>query len=251
MCGLTAAQAVFSRLGMPSPFSKTEGFPSSPDPINVLVYGASTSLGMYIAQLVRVAGETSGRKIRLIGAASAGKHALLKAAPYNYDVLVDYRKPGWKDEVLKATGGAGVQYAADTISEGETVANVDSVLASDGRYAVFLGPAVGGYDAAKLRHQPMYGAAWEALGVEVNFGGNIIPASSDARSFGADFYKWLSSGGVKLQPNPIRSMPGGLERIGPDGFAVLGGLITARQQVQRTEDYMKPVSGEKLVYSIA
>lgn len=45
-------------------------------------------------------------------------------------------------------------------------------------------------------------------------------------------------------------MPGGLERIVPDGFALLTGLVIDRKGFGRTEDYMRPISAEKLVYTI-
>lgn len=45
-------------------------------------------------------------------------------------------------------------------------------------------------------------------------------------------------------------MPGGLERIIPDAFALLSGLVSERSSTGRQEDYMRPISGEKLVYSI-
>lgn len=46
-------------------------------------------------------------------------------------------------------------------------------------------------------------------------------------------------------------MPGGLERVVPDGFALLGsGSVSQRTKLARNEDYMRPISGEKLVYKI-
>lgn len=55
-----------------------------------------------------------------------------------------------------------------------------------------------------------------------------------------------------LQPNPVRLMPGGLERVVPDGFELLGSVqVSARSADSgRTETWMRPVSGEKLVYSL-
>ncbi len=57
---------------------------------------------------------------------------------------------------------------------------------------------------------------------------------------------------MKLHPNPVRKMPGGLERIVPDGFALLSGLVSERQGLEqrREEEHMRPISGEKLVYTI-
>jgi len=83
----------------------------------------------------------------------------------------------------------------------------------------------------------------------------IIPASPKAREFATHFFNFLSSQAkedkVVLEPNPVRAMPGGLERIVPDGFALLGsGSVTSRTTLKRDEPYMKPISGEKVVYSI-
>lgn len=49
-------------------------------------------------------------------------------------------------------------------------------------------------------------------------------------------------------------MPGGLERIVPDAFALLGsGKVMDREVDEKgpkSEPWMKPISGEKLVYRI-
>jgi hypothetical protein len=45
-------------------------------------------------------------------------------------------------------------------------------------------------------------------------------------------------------------MPGGLDRIVPDGFALLGTGMPETRKVVGTEPWMKPVSGEKLVYQL-
>lgn len=72
--------------------------------------------------------------------------------------------------------------------------------------------------------------------------------------FATKFFNFLSTaatdGKVKVQPNPVRLMPGGLERIVPDGFALLGGGMVSERSTSRSEDYMRPISGEKLVYRI-
>ncbi|KAM0517020.1 hypothetical protein ACHAPE_005132 [Trichoderma viride] len=259
MCGLTAAQGVYSRLGLPCPFDDQINalISNGSDITNVLIYSASTSLGLYAAQLVQHAARASDRKIRLIGTASPSKHDLLRKAPYSYDVLVDYRDPDWVDKVKKATErGKGIDFAVDTISEGQTVYGVHDTLAANAKMAVFRGPKGGQYDPSELRIKPIYGAVWEGLGHEIGYNGAIIPADPGARVFATKFFNFLSTaaadGNVKLEPNPVRLMPGGLERIVPDGFTLLGsGLLSNRQDTSRTEDYMRPISGEKIVYRIS
>ncbi|KND88735.1 Zinc-type alcohol dehydrogenase-like protein C2E1P3.01 [Tolypocladium ophioglossoides CBS 100239] len=258
MCGLTAAQGLFARLGLPSPFHDKPTLPrddKNKNPVNVLVYGSSTSLGLYAAQLINLSSAASGRKIRLIGAASASKHGFLQQKPYNYDVLVDYRDSDWVDKVKAATDGRGVDYAMDCISEGSTVYKSHETLNSSAKFSIFRGPVGGQYDPSKLTVKPIYGAVWEGLGVKIGYNGTILPENPKARDFATKFFDFLgtetSAGGAQLEPNPVRVMPGGLEKIVPDGFSLLGsGLVVDRVSAQREEDYMRPISAEKLVYNI-
>lgn len=188
LCGVTAAQAVFERLQLPNPFWDTEGFGQlgihEDEPVHVFIYGASSSVGLYAAQLVRLAEKTSGRRIRLVGASSPSTHALLYDAPYLYDLLVDYHDPHWPEAVRTEAGGEGVQYAIDAISQGSTVERTDSVIRPGGTLAIFRAPAAGGFDIAKLKIKPIFGAVWEALGVEVGYhGGKYCSSCSNAILF--------------------------------------------------------------------
>lgn len=174
LCGLTAAQGVFARLQLPCPFFNTRGFSglglADDSPANVFIYGATSSLGLYAAQLVRASEKISGPRIRLIGAASASKHAILKQEPYGFDVLVDYRDTEWVGKVRGAARG-GVQYAIDAISRTPSVEQVEQTLAEEGQFAAFRSPALGGFDITKMRVKPLIGAVWEGLGVEVLYQG--------------------------------------------------------------------------------
>ncbi|KAG5760759.1 hypothetical protein H9Q72_011129 [Fusarium xylarioides] len=255
MCGLTAAQALFGRLGLPSPFS-LEPLATSPGDTkitNLFIYGSSTSVGLYAAQLARIAARESGISVRLIGAASSSKQEMLRNEPYSYDVLVDYREEDWVQKVKNATNGNGVDIALDCISEGQTVYKTHETLAPSAKLAVIRGPVGGQHDPALLAVKPAYGAVWEGLGVEVGYNDAVIPANPDAHVFAKKFYEFLSkplpSGRAQLEPNPMRMMPGGLEKVTQDGFRLLGtGLVSERSKIQRPEEYMRPISAEKLVY---
>ena len=179
LCGLTAAQSLFYRLNLPAPFkwqgSKADSIENSTAPQNVFIYGASTSVGLFAAKLLRLSSREHGREFRLLGAASPAQHAALKNAPYGYDVLVDYRAADWVEQ-LKAqcltTGG--VAFAMDCISEGSSVEKVSRVLAEGGRFAVVrsrAGKAWGGEVAV----EPVYGAVWEGLGERVEYQGKYPP----------------------------------------------------------------------------
>ncbi|KAM5350761.1 hypothetical protein ACJ41O_007266 [Fusarium nematophilum] len=235
MCSLTAAQALFSRLGLPSPFSSGT-VPPGDGPINIFIYGSSTSLGQFAAQLVHLAAEASGRNFHLIGTASASNHGFLSQAPYNYHTLIDYHHEDWPDKVKAATGGAGVHFALDAISELDTVEKVHSTLRENGRFHIFRSPGGGHFDISGLNIQPIYDTVWEGLGEEVDYGdGLVFQGKPEARDFAARFFRFLGSeattGKVKLQPNPVRHMP-------------------ERKEATFKEHHMRPISAEKLVYTI-
>ena len=130
LCGLTAAQAIFYRLGLDAPFSwqssetrRVEVSVTNPnvpsgmgEPLFFFIYGATTSVGLFAAQLVRHSLKGSGRRFVLIGAASPARFNLLKTEPYSYDHLVDYHDIDWPEQVRTLTGG-GAHYAYDCISE--------------------------------------------------------------------------------------------------------------------------------------
>jgi hypothetical protein len=46
-------------------------------------------------------------------------------------------------------------------------------------------------------------------------------------------------------------MPGGLERIAEDGLVLQNsGMLSHDRELRRNEEYMRPISGEKLVYTV-
>jgi NADPH:quinone reductase-like Zn-dependent oxidoreductase len=260
LCALTAAQAVFLRLGLAAPFalppSSSKGTPTtttkpSEQPLHVLIYGASTSVGLYAAQLVRHAAKASGQSIVLLGTASPARFPLLQSPPYAYDHLFSYRESTWPSEVRLFTQSKGIDLALDCISEGSSVAKVCSTLNSEGRVAVTRSIEGGAWDSKGLKEGvvPAYGAVWEGLGERVEYQGFVLPASESRREFTVAFYRWLSGGG-KVQANPIRFMPGGLAKVVEDGFVLLGSGSMGDRAHGRKEEWMKPISGEKMVYRI-
>ncbi|KAJ4391287.1 hypothetical protein N0V93_004904 [Gnomoniopsis smithogilvyi] len=264
LCGLTAAQGLFFRLGLDAPFqwedeseegvlrrvensTSRDGEDAGADEFSFFVAGASTSVGMYVAQLVRHSAEVSGKRVRLIGAASPQNWDMLRAEPYGYETLVDYHDPTWPEQVRQASGG-GVQFAYDSISEGSTVRDVSSTLRQGGKMAVVRSREAGAWDSEGVLAEPVYGAVWEGLGEDIQYQNFMVQTSPAKRSFATAFYKWLSDGGM-LQPNPVRVMPGGLDKVVEDGFVLLGTGVSNRNH-DRTEEHMRPISGEKLVYAI-
>lgn len=174
------------------------------NPLNILIYGASSSVGLYAAQLVRHSASFRGKSVRLFGTASKARFPLLQGASYNYDHLVDYRDSSWPEQIKELTGGEGIHYAYDCISEHNSVAKVHSTLnASDGKQAIVRSRPAGAWTAGHLDPEPIYGAVWEGLGVKVQYAFFTVPAPPRAREFAVAFYKWQSETGG-LRPNHIR-----------------------------------------------
>jgi len=251
---------LFFRLGLEAPFEwpKTLEIADEPEKhgqrpprtTSFFIYGASTSVGMYAAQLIRRSAESSRRSVRLFGAASQKHFSMLKADPYGYTDIVDYRDCDWPTKVLSRTNGTGVDYAYDCISEGSTVANTAKTLAPGGKMAIVRSRAGGAWAAQDLVVEPSYGAVWEGLGEDVQYQGMMLPASPEARAFAVAFYKWLSEGG-RLEPNPLREMPGGIDSIVDDGLRLLGSGTMTDRETKSDKDWMRPLSAEKMVYRIA
>lgn len=267
LVALTAAQGIWYRLGLAAPFVYDRdaallenlewGYQRDPTIIgesgvtNFFIYGASTSVGLYAAQFIRLSAKTSGRNVRLFGAASKSRWDMLKAQPYGYDQLVDYRDQKWPEQIHALTDNAGIDYAYDCISEGDTVRRVGSLLSKDGKMAIVRSRAGGAWKADDLPVEPIYGAVWEGLGEEIQYQGFTVKKSLAARNFAVAFYKWLSEAvGSEVFPTPFRLMPGGLEKVVEDGFQLLGAGSMDDRHVKRTEDWMRPVSAEKIVYKI-
>ena len=130
LCALTAAQALFPRLGVDPP----PGLDWNPSfsrvmPSSVFINAASTSVGLYAAQLIRLALPNA----QLFGSASERHFETLKGAPYHYNGLVSYRTPeAW---LAITPEGKGVDLAYDGISEADTVANLARVLSTKSPYA--------------------------------------------------------------------------------------------------------------------
>jgi NADPH:quinone reductase-like Zn-dependent oxidoreductase len=251
LCAVTAAQALFLRMGLPAPFS----WPQQPiqrqddkGPVSVFINGASTSVGLYAAQLAQL----SPIPVTLFGSASQKHNTLLKGAPYNFSHLVNYRSKDWSQQVLELNDNRGLDIGFDCISEGFTVLHTARTLAKGAKMAVVRSREGQAWNtsAEELGLEPSYGAVWEGLGEDVAYAGMNLPANAVARGFTVAFYAWLSEG-RKIVPNPVRLIPGGLEKVAVHGFALLGsGSMDDRKAEARGEEWMRPVSGEKLVCHI-
>ncbi|KAG5777394.1 hypothetical protein H9Q73_008943 [Fusarium xylarioides] len=122
----TATQAMYQHLSLPEPYESKE------DRVDFLIYGASTSVGLYAVQLGKLSG------LRVIAVASSKNHDLLKRL--GAEVTVDYHGEDWVERVKEVTGGK-LRYALDNIADGGSSEKVASCLAhSAGSQLIALSP---------------------------------------------------------------------------------------------------------------
>ena len=177
LCGLTAAQALFDRLRLPPPFDFSESqFKPSEDNAKptLLIYSASTSLGLFTLELARLLRTPSGSPYNIIATASPKHHGKLKALGAH--AVYDYNDAAWAEKV-KAEWPHGIDYAVDCISEGPTTGTISQLFNTrpnvEKRIAVIRAVA---WDKEGVRSDvnPMYGAVWEGLGHEIVYNGTYL-----------------------------------------------------------------------------
>jgi NADPH2:quinone reductase len=77
---------------------------------SVLIQGASSGVGLMALQIAKL----KGARLVIGSSTNATRRARLK--DFGADLAVDSSDPGWVDEVLKATGGEGVDLIVDQVS---------------------------------------------------------------------------------------------------------------------------------------
>ncbi|MFD6878699.1 MULTISPECIES: zinc-binding alcohol dehydrogenase family protein [unclassified Streptomyces] len=139
--GLDAAQA--TALPSPGPIAAgTLGTAALRPGESVLVHAASGGIGHLAVQLAKAAG--AGLVIGTAG--SPDKLEFVRGL--GADVVVDYSRDDWADEVRAATGGKGVDVILDSVG-GDVLRQGVGLLAPFGRL-VFYGSAGGGLEIPKV-----------------------------------------------------------------------------------------------------
>jgi len=222
--------------------------------LNHLPYSSTPSVGLFAISLAKLLRTPSGKPYRVFATVSPKNNEKLLAL--GVEAVYDYLTPTWPEDLRKASGG--ISYAVDCISEDESTANISRAFVEAGGKIAVIRKAAWNKEGVRDRVVPLYGAAWSGLGHEIIYNNEILPASATWREFTKRFYKWLTdetAGEQKvfpIPPNPVRLMPGGLDNIAKDGFALLGsGKVADRANQQSDASWLKPISGEKLVYRIS
>lgn len=195
----TAAQAVWQHLNFPEPDQPKL------KQVDFLVYGASTSVGLYAVQLGKLSGA------RVIAVASTKNHDFLKKL--GADVTVDYRDENWVDQVRENTGGE-LPYALDCIADGESAKNTArALMTKDGARLISLSFVDKSSVHAVNPHAKVeamialtvFGRALpEAFGAFDNAGGETLEDQRLWEKWLKLATKMLEKG--DLQPNPVREV---------------------------------------------
>ncbi|KAH8100360.1 chaperonin 10-like protein [Cristinia sonorae] len=251
LCSLTAAQALFIRLKIKPPFPSPFTYvPESAQSPTILIYSAMTSLGLFVSELSKLLRTSAGNPYRIF--ATASPKNLDKLLQLGVEKVFDYRDPEWPRKVRAASGG--IHYAVDCISEGDSTANISQTYKEGGGTIACIRKSTWSKDNVREDVIGIYSSVWVGLGKDIIYNNELIPADPSWREFTVEFYRWLSSSTDRfpISPNPVRLMPGGLGRIVADGFTLLGSAKVIDRPMDAnthgSEPWMKPISGEKLVY---
>ncbi|KAF5979507.1 hypothetical protein FBULB1_5713 [Fusarium bulbicola] len=221
----TATQAMYQHFSLPEPYQSEEGR------VDFLVYGASTSVGLYAVQL----GKFSG--LRVIAVASSKNHDLLKRL--GAEVTVDYHDEDWVERVKEATGGR-LRYALDNIADGGSPEKVACCLAySAGSHLIALSPlnkeslhAVNPY--VKAESMLAFTVFGRALGEEYTMFDNTGPETPDEKSHWEKYLR-LVTGMLErgdLEANPVVEV-GTLEDVSEAFRLSREGKLSAEKAVLR------------------
>jgi NADPH:quinone reductase-like Zn-dependent oxidoreductase len=155
-------------LGLNAPFPNPVTVKSPPfDPPAVLIYSASTAIGIFAMELLRLARTPSGKPYRIFTTASPKHHAKLLAS--GVEGVFDYRSKTWIEDVRKASGG--ISAAFDCISVGDSTAQISQTFAESGGTVAVIRKGSWNEDGIKEGVMAIYSAVWFGLGHELVYSG--------------------------------------------------------------------------------
>ncbi|ETW85020.1 quinone oxidoreductase 17 [Heterobasidion irregulare TC 32-1] len=202
----------------------------------ILIWGESSSLGLYAIQLARLS------NLRVIATASPKNFDLVRS--HGAAVVLDYRDPEVIAKIVTATQSGGVDYVLDTISEDGTVRLSSKALRANGpKKSVVVLPVPSEELDPSVECHFVFMAT--LLGKEVQLLNTYFPIYMRDYKLGTDFCalveEWLKDGRFKVNPVVVR--PGVLYGI-PEGIQFM-------RDGKACELYTSNVSGTKLVYRVA
>ncbi|KZV68034.1 dehydrogenase [Peniophora sp. CONT] len=211
----TTFQTLYQSHGLRIPLEVTS------ESIPLLVYGASTSVGLYVLQVAKAS------NFKTYALCSPKNFDLVKS--FGADAVYDYRDPEAANKIRAASDGK-IQAAIDTISEHGSAKIIVSALSSEGGKIATLLP-YSEEDKAVLgsKYTEAFSLAYDVV---------VDRAGAPSRLGDTPGYVKLASqllASGKVRPTPIRVWENGLE-----------GINDAMQYMMDGK-----VSGEKIIFRIA
>ncbi|KAI5451117.1 Zinc-binding oxidoreductase alcohol dehydrogenase [Naganishia albida] len=224
----TAAQVLYTRLGLPYPPAKADGSEW------ILIYGGSTSVGLFALQLAKLAG------FKVVTTASPRNFDLVKQ--FGADEVVDYHNASEAVGQIKKITNGSITKALDTISEGESFKICLESFADAGKrkYNMLLPISEEGKKLAESKGiETETTLAYTLQGNAFEFmPGQTVPAVPSDREFYVKLNKDTPDFVQKynIKPNPITDMDGGINGI-LEGFEVMkSGKVSASKLVYKIAD---------------
>ncbi|OAL27836.1 hypothetical protein AYO20_09689 [Fonsecaea nubica] len=219
---MTAAVALFVRLGLPEPWV-ARAHPDKLPEGGILIYGGASAVGAYAIQLARYAGIHP-----IITVAGNGLPLVEKFLQSDKgDVAIDYRQstPDLIRDLKTALAGKELKFALDAVADQSksTRDNILAVMASGGNLTTVI-PT----ESANEKTRSIFNVSFTSVGVVFN---------SD-QDFGEVWFQ-LASRGLRegwLVPHPFEMVQGGLAGIQDALKKLQDGKISARKYVVRVKD---------------
>ncbi|TFY78319.1 hypothetical protein EWM64_g5690 [Hericium alpestre] len=195
----------------------------------ILVWGGSSSVGLYAIQLARLVG------FKVITTASPKNHALVKSHGAHF--AFDYRAPDVVSQIVEASGRGGVDYVYDAISEQGSYEASVKAFRKDGprQIGLVLGVNESAFEPGVDAHLI---AVATLLGTPATLFGRYFVDDERDSLFGQKLFQqvevWLRE--ERLKANPHTVIAGGLNGV-QEGLKIMKeGKVSASKLVYRIAD---------------
>ncbi|GHJ87429.1 hypothetical protein NliqN6_3831 [Naganishia liquefaciens] len=231
----TAAQSLFHILDLPYPVQSSADLSDASAQSNwILIYGGSSSVGLFAIQLAKFAG------LKVVTVCSPKNFELVKQ--HGADAVVDYRDSQVAIQAIRKATSSSLTVAFDCIGEGDSpIICIEAITGEGERRIVSVTPPsdTATQLAAKSRVKLNRVMAFTLFGLPVPLGLDItVPANPRDRAFFVKLNQHIPvlfrNFGLKV--NPITDMEGGLDGI-PAGFELMkDGKVSASKLVYKVAD---------------
>ncbi|KAF4446288.1 fusarubin cluster-oxidoreductase [Fusarium austroafricanum] len=214
---LTAACALYARLGLPAPWLPV----TDSQKIPLVIWGASSAVGSYAVQLA----QRSNIHPLICIAGRAQEHVEKLIDRSKGDTVVDYRKRREEaaQEIKERLKGAKLEYAFDAVSEMGSYQTIGDVLDHQTGKITLIIPAQNYSDIPKTIEKSVT---------------TVASIHEDLKDFGYVFTRYFSKGLEEgwLKAHPQEVIPGGLEGVEKGLKDLKSGKASAVKYVYRISD---------------